>query len=98
METLRLSGELSIYRAASLKPELLNAVGRDGCVEIDLSGVDRIDSAAIQLLLLAKREMAAKGGRLLLVNHSAPVVEAMDLYGLSVYFGDPVLIQDTAGG
>jgi anti-anti-sigma regulatory factor len=77
---------------------LLGAVGRADQVEIDLGGVERIDTAVVQLLLLAKREMGAKAGRLLLVNHSAPVVEALDLYGLSAHFGDPVLLRDAAGG
>jgi hypothetical protein len=50
----------------------------------------------VQLLLLAKREMNRKGGRLHLIGHAQPVVEAMDLYGLSAHFGDPVLLHGNA--
>ncbi len=98
MERLQLSGELTIYRAQALKGELLAAVSRCSDLEVDLGGVAEIDTSAVQLLLLAKREMAAKGGRLALTNHSAPVVQALDLYGLAPHFGDPVLLRERAGG
>jgi len=93
---LELTGEVTIYRAAALKAEVLAAVAGCTQLEINLAAVTEIDTTGVQLLLLAKRDMAAQGGQLHLVGHAAPVVEAMDLYGLSAHFGDPVLLHGNA--
>ena len=64
--------------------------------EIDLSGVSEIDSAGLQLLLLAKREAERYANPLRLTGHSRAVLEVLDLCNLAGYFGDPVLIfRDT---
>ena len=76
---LRLDGELTIYRAAELKPVLLQAV-QPGCLlELDLSDVTELDTAGVQLLLLAQRQAQALGGSLGVVQASAPVHEVLDL-------------------
>ncbi len=77
--TLHLDGELTIYRAAELKPLLL---GDASALALDLSAVHEIDSAGLQLLLLARRERAA----LRLVAPSTPVRDALALAGLAAAF------------
>ncbi len=72
---LRLDGELTIFRAAELKPLLLQGAG---ALALDLSQVVEIDTAGLQLLLLAQRER----GALQLVDPSPPVREAIALAGL----------------
>lgn len=52
--TLHLEGDLTIARAAELKPRLLDALG--GPVDVDLSGVTAIDGAGLQLLVMLSRE------------------------------------------
>jgi anti-sigma B factor antagonist len=91
-QTLRIDGELSIYRAAELKPVLLQAVEASRVLEIDLSGVTEFDSAGVQLLLLAKREAGAIGHELRLVRHSAVVVDVLQLLDLAAHFGDPLVV------
>lgn len=75
---LRLEGELGIYRAAELKQQLLAPE-----VEVlDLQAVTAIDSAGVQLLLLAKRT-AQEEGRALRVGAAGPAVRAaLALLGL----------------
>ena len=51
---LPIEGEMTIYRAAELKQTLLNALNGATSLEVDLHGVTEIDSAGIQLLMLAK--------------------------------------------
>jgi anti-anti-sigma regulatory factor len=87
---------MTIYEAADTKRALLEALGRNAELEIDLSGVTEMDTAGIQLLLLAKREAARAGKVLRLTAHSAASVDAIDLCNLGGHFGDPVVISSRA--
>ncbi len=89
---LSIDGELSIYRAAELKPLILQAVAASRELEIDLSGVTECDTAGVQLLLLAKRSAAEAGHALRLVRHSAVVVDVLQLLDLAAHFGDPLVV------
>ena len=53
---LHIEGEMTIYTAADLKAQLMPHLGQDGELEIVLADVCEIDSAGLQLLILAKRE------------------------------------------
>jgi anti-anti-sigma factor len=86
MSRLQLDGELTIYRAAELKPQLLQALVPGAALELDLSEVSELDSAGVQLLLLAEREARAQGGTLRLAAASAPVGEVLALLGLQTHF------------
>lgn len=89
-------GELTIYNAAAIKDQLTPVFSAQQDVEINLSKVTDIDSAGIQLLLLTKRELLTAGRELRLTAHSRTIIELFELYNLSAYFGDPVLIIDSA--
>ena len=54
--TLCLEGELTIYNAADTKARLAEGLGRPGGLAVDLSAVTEVDSAGLQLLVLARRE------------------------------------------
>lgn len=95
--TRRLQGPLTIYSAAERKPELLAGLDA-GDLELDLAEVDELDSAGLQLLVLAKLEAERQGHRLSLCNHSAAVIEVLELSGLSAFFGDPILLSTRAQG
>jgi anti-anti-sigma regulatory factor len=87
--TLRIEGELTIFRAAELLPALMSSPPP---AEIDLWGVTEIDSAGLQLLMLAKMRATA-GQRTLRLNRPSPsVAEVFELLNLTAYFGDPVLL------
>ncbi|MED5621997.1 STAS domain-containing protein [Ideonella sp. BN130291] len=89
-ERLSLRGELNIYRAAELKAQLLAALDGAPALELDLSGVTEIDSAGVQLLMLARRSALARQRALRLVGHSAAVNDVFQLLDLHAYFGDPL--------
>lgn len=91
-QTLRIDGEFSIYRAAELKPVLLQAIESSPVLDVDLSGVAEFDTAGVQLLLLAKRVAAERGHELRLVRHSAVVVDVLQLLDLAAHFGDPLVV------
>ena len=90
---IALDGELTIYRAADLKLEVLAALRQARVLEIDLSGVIELDSAGLQVLMLAKQTAAAEQRELRLVQHSPAVVDVFELLDLVAFFGDAVLIH-----
>ncbi|MDO9189441.1 MAG: STAS domain-containing protein, partial [Sulfurimicrobium sp.] len=53
---LRLEGELTIYTAMDMKQRLLEPLSTCRQVDVDLSQVSELDSAGLQLMILAKRE------------------------------------------
>jgi anti-sigma B factor antagonist len=84
--------DLTIYQAETLKAELLAGMMGQTLIELDLSQVAEIDTAGIQLLMLAKRESQQQGQTLSIVAHSPAVRELLDFFNIAGYFGDPLLI------
>ena len=85
-------GNMTIYEAAADKPVLLEALARANELEIDLSAVAEMDTAGLQLLILAERESLKEGKRLSIIAHSESSLDVLDRYNLVSYFGDPVVI------
>ncbi|MBS0356619.1 MAG: STAS domain-containing protein [Proteobacteria bacterium] len=84
--------DFTIYRVAELKPGLLGLLGGAERIELDLSGVERMDSAGCQLLMLVKREASAAGKTLAIVAHSPAVQSLIEFYNLAAWFGDPLVV------
>ena len=87
---LVLEGPLTIYTASERRDLLLELFPLAQEVEMDLGGVDELDTAGLQLLVLAKQESIRQGRALILSNHSAAVLQALDLSGLHHYFAEPI--------
>jgi anti-anti-sigma factor len=85
---LAVEGEMTIYRAAELKPALLDAVRASAAPALDLSSVTEFDCAGLQLLLVARREAARLGRHLALRGASPAVRDACALLGVDLD-GDP---------
>ena len=90
---LRIEGELTIFRAAELMPQLLASPAPQ---TLDLSGVTEIDSAGLQLLMLVNREAGQQGKTLEISGHSPAVQQVLDFCNLVGVFGDPMLISARA--
>ena len=90
---LAVEGDLTVYGAAALKKRLLDALARATQLEVDLSRVAEVDTAGMQVLILAKREALKAGKSLRLSGHSPAILDALDLFDLGAYFGDPVFIS-----
>ena len=82
---LKMEGELTIFRAAELKPLLLET---PELTEIDLSAVTELDTAGVQLLMLAKKTAQTQGRELRLTGHSAAVLDVFELLNVAAYFDD----------
>lgn len=84
-----IAGEMTIYNALALQDQLLAPLDQGAQVEIDLAGVSEIDSAGLQLLLLASNEAHARGAQLRFCAPSPAVLEVLALCNLESILGYP---------
>ena len=78
---IRLNGELTMHQAEEIRPLLLAALPTDGTVaRLDLSQVGEIDTAGLQLLMAANREVLNRGTKLQIVAVSAAVKDTLELF------------------
>ena len=87
-EILHIAGEMTIYRAAELKQELLSALDSAAALDIDLSQVTELDCSGVQLLLLARRIAAGRPLAVRFVAHSDAVRTTLATLGLAADFPD----------
>lgn len=85
-------GALTIYTAEEQKNNLIKALEGQKVVEVDLSKVTEMDTAGLQLLILAKLESESRSLPFTIVGHSQAALEVMDLCNMSGFFGDQVFI------
>jgi len=85
-------GNMTIYEAAADKRVLLDAVAKSNETEIDLSSVREMDTAGLQLLILARRESLKEGRVMRLTGHSPVSLDVLERYNLAAYFGDPAAV------
>ena len=85
---MSIAGELTIYRAAELKPMLLATLPGTGPILLDLAEVTEVDTAGVQLLLLLRREALGANRTLHLLHPSMAVAEAFDLLDLGPRFAE----------
>jgi len=95
-ETIRIEGGMNITRVLDLKPVLIDPLHRSLDLEIDLSAVSELDTAGLQLLILAKKIAHEKQQQLRLTGHSAAVLDMFELLNLAPYFGDPLVMHSDA--
>lgn len=91
---MRIDHSMTIYTAADLKPKLLAAIATSETPDVELSMVPEIDTAGLQLLILARREANAIGRTFRILEPSACVTELLSLVDLPLV--DPM--SQTEGG
>jgi len=89
---LRLTGELTIYSVAEARDQLGAALDRGPGLQLNLAGLEELDSAGVQLLVWIKQEARRRGKHLALTGHSPAVVEVFDLLQVAGLFGDQILL------
>jgi anti-anti-sigma regulatory factor len=87
---LTLDGPMTVYEAVDVKRDLLHALAGSAELEIDVTGLDEIDTAGLQLLLLLRRESLRTAKTLRRAGTSPALAEVLDRYGLSTHFGQPL--------
>ncbi|WP_222428802.1 lipid asymmetry maintenance protein MlaB [Denitratisoma sp. DHT3] len=89
---LTIDGTLLIYDAEEIKRRLIDTLHSGQLLELDLSHVNEIDTAGVQLLMLVKQESLRQEKTLRIVAHSPAVQEVIEFYNLAAFFGDPLVI------
>lgn len=85
---LTFNSALTIFQAAERRSELLHLLPQTmPQVYAELSGIDEIDTAGVQLLLLLKREAQQQGRQLNIAAMSPAVMTVFDLLQLHATFG-----------
>jgi anti-anti-sigma factor len=79
---LAVNGELTIYQANTASEHLCQAFGSGDLRQVDLAGVTDLDTAGLQILLLARTLRTPADEPVSLVNHSDAVRDVMELTGL----------------
>ena len=92
MQTLSIEGELTIYTAATQKDAILAFLHAGDSLELNLSQVTEMDTAGLQLLIMAKNEATQTGKSLRLSMHSPAVLEVLELSRMDTVFGDQVIL------
>ncbi len=81
--TLRLEGDLLIACVADAKPALLSALAGDDDIALDLSQVTACDTAGMQLLLMARASVRARGKAFGATAQSEAFQTAVDRVGVA---------------
>lgn len=79
---LSFRGELTIYEANAANEKLCQAFASGELRQIDLEGITEVDTAGLQLLVLARTLRTPTNEPVALVNHSDAVLEVLELTGL----------------
>lgn len=83
-------GELTIFSVQDIRNRLLEVLAGLDEVSIDLGEVTEIDTAGLQLMLLAKRKA---GKTVRFCNHADAVLRLLDLANLGQALGDPLVLK-----
>jgi anti-anti-sigma factor len=76
---LQVEGELDIGSADALRSALDAAEAQADIVRLDATGVQFLDSTALGVMLASAQRLAARGGRLELMNASPAVRRILDM-------------------
>lgn len=87
MHTLDMPIDMTIYTAASQKQQLLTFIESGTELSLNLSDVAEIDTAGVQLLLLAQREAVRENKSLQFINPSQVVQNIIALADLTETLG-----------
>jgi len=79
---IEVSGELDLAVASQVQAAITDASEGNGIVVVQLAACGFIDSTAIAILIHARQALAARGGRLLLVEPVGQVRHVLEVSGL----------------
>jgi anti-sigma B factor antagonist len=86
INTLKVTGDLTIYHVANFHGILCAHGDFKGDVELDCSECEEMDTAGIQLVLALEKEVKEKGGEFRFEQASDECKEVLSLYNLAEHF------------
>lgn len=73
---------LTIYNAVESKKKIIDSIEKYDCIDLDLSDVEEIDTAGLQLILLAVKTAAEEGRPIRKITHSPATFELVNTLNL----------------
>jgi len=83
---------MTIYEAMDLQALFLTTLADYKHLEVDLSAVAEIDSAGLQLMVALHNDALKQKKTVLFSAHSNAVIAFLELFNMTQFFGDPVII------
>lgn len=90
---LEIEGDMTIYEAGELKELFVSVLGNHKHINVNLSAVSEIDSSGLQLMVSLKNDAEEQDKQVQFSSHSQAVIDFLDLFDMTSYFGDPVVIK-----
>lgn len=87
-----LVGKCTIYNVVRLKQTLIETISNNQNILIDLEKVSDFDTAGMQLFISAKKTVKLNQKKIKFISHPTCVVAILDLYGLTSFFGDKIVL------
>ncbi len=84
---IRVSGEMTIYNARELKKGLAEHLFSAKDLVMDLTEVSEMDTAGLQLVVLARKESTSSGRRFKIASLSGPADRLVTLYNMKEFLG-----------
>lgn len=84
---MKLSSKLHISGAEKLAQELLSLVEQSQPVEIEITDVESVDTASLQVLCALQKSLAATDSEIVWQGTNAPLLQAAQRAGVAKYLG-----------
>ena len=91
--SIRVESGMTIYEAQEINAKLKQHIDACEAIELNLEGVSEIDTAGVQVLLVAKRAAEKRGKVFNITSHSEAVVQVFEMLNIAHEFGDPIVIS-----
>ena len=89
---MEVNGDMTIYEAGEINDLFLKALAEHNKLNINLSAVSEIDSSGLQLMVSLKKDAEALEKTVQFSSHSKAVIDFLDLFDMTSFFGDPIIM------
>jgi len=83
---------MTIYEAMELRILFSETLAAHEQIDVNLSDVAEIDCAGLQLMVALKNDAMKQKKTMAFTAHSREVIAFLDLFNMTRFFGDPVII------
>jgi len=91
--TINISGDMTIYEAGEVRDLFSNALAEKKNINVNLTNVSEIDSSGLQLMVALKNDASENDLSVQYSSHSQSVIDLLDLFDMTSYFGDPIVLE-----
>jgi len=91
--TLKPHENMTIYNAVTLKEQLISCLENNNGIVLDLSSISEMDTAGLQVLILAQQHALQSGKLFQLADCSSIVQEIFELCNLNTLFSNANIVR-----